>query len=190
MKIITLGGRFGQACAAAIVLGLSSIAIKWQTPGYSPPPQTGFSAFVGAYGLIVAAIGAAAIFLSFIRETWMIALDGLAVACFAVAGIVLSIKMSGLNCSEDFSQGLDVKHQKAMVLFDGGEDADGRFTCQPAHVDERTRTCDTSYLTGQCHTITADAAFLWITFMFCVAAGVLAWRLRLRGSTRRSTSAA
>nr|OQO19831.1 hypothetical protein B0A51_13521 [Rachicladosporium sp. CCFEE 5018] len=187
MKLIVLGARFGQACAAAIVLGLSSTVIKWQK--YPPlPAETGFGAFVGGYGLVAAAIGLVAAVTHFIPDKMMLIVDGLAVACFAISGITLSIRIRGMNCAEDFIAMHYKDRGHAFALFDGGYDNEyKKYGCTVYSDDDST--CDPAAFVRKCHTITADAASIWIAFLACILAAGLAWRSRTRGSVSRTSTA-
>ncbi|KAK6429199.1 hypothetical protein LTR95_014657 [Oleoguttula sp. CCFEE 5521] len=121
MKVTVLGARLAQAFTAGTVLGLSITAIKWQAHG-AAPPQTGFSAFTGAIGLIAVAIGVASVLTSVVPDSVIVAADGLAVACFAIAGI-----MRGINCSTGFANDDNGKLKEAAGLFDGGYSPTERF---------------------------------------------------------------
>nr|OQO27018.1 hypothetical protein B0A51_07093 [Rachicladosporium sp. CCFEE 5018] len=131
MKSIVLGARLAQGLTAAIVLGLSSIALKRQHFG-AKPAATGFSAFVGGLGILAAAVGIIAIFVHAVPDIVGTVADVFTVVCFAIAGIILSVKMSSLNCAEDFTKDYDLGHAKAWALFDGGENEYGDIFCPNA----------------------------------------------------------
>ena len=54
----------------------------------SVPSETGFGSFTGAFGIIVATLGIAAIFFEAIPGVVTLVADGLAAVCFLAAGIV------------------------------------------------------------------------------------------------------
>lgn len=100
-KALLLGPRAGQLLAAAVVLGLSAnlyadIGIARQLCQASKndchldglQPAVGFLAFVGAWGLLDALAGAAAVFLDVIP--WIVAagVDGLAGVFYLAGGVV------------------------------------------------------------------------------------------------------
>lgn len=82
--ITSLAVRFFQIVFGAIVLGLSITAIKWQGHG-SAPATTSYSAFTGAFGMLAALIGVAAIFIEALPQRIV---DALASVLFLAGGIV------------------------------------------------------------------------------------------------------
>jgi hypothetical protein len=79
----------------AVVLGLSIEAIKWQYYGAAPATSP-YSAFAGAFGILVALVGIAAGFIDAIPGLIMAAVDGLATLLFLAGGIVSLPKRSRL----------------------------------------------------------------------------------------------
>ncbi|OQO03786.1 hypothetical protein B0A48_10426 [Cryoendolithus antarcticus] len=190
MKNVTVGVRILQALTAAIVLALSVNAIRWQQIG-TAPATTGFSAFVGAFGIFAALIGVVGLYISLVPDTAVIVIDGLAVACFAVAGVTLSVRMRGMNCTRASVAAHYKDHANAFALFNSGYKDDPVkgpvYGCAPSSEDNEY--CDVPALVSKCHAITADAAFLWFTFLACIVATVLAWRLRKRSGISSSSAA-
>jgi len=85
--LATLILRICQLIFAVIVLGLSVKAAQWQWQG-PVPATTAFSAFAGAFTLLVALVGIAAIWLSAIPSIIMSGIDGLAALLLLAGGIV------------------------------------------------------------------------------------------------------
>lgn len=87
-------GKFGsvvlrviQFIFAAIVLGLSIAAVRWQHFG-SVPATNGYSAFTGAFGAVAGLMGLAAIWISPLGGFLMAIVDFLATVFFLAGGIV------------------------------------------------------------------------------------------------------
>ena len=76
-----------QLITGAIVLGLSIGLSKHQVID-KVPPVTGFSAFVGAFGLIVAGLGLLSLWVDKVPNTVVLAADTLATLFYIAAGIV------------------------------------------------------------------------------------------------------
>lgn len=76
-----------QLIIAVIVLGLSIHAAQWQWQG-AVPAATAFNAFVGAFTVLVALVGIAAMKVSAISSLIMTGLDGLASVLLLAGGIV------------------------------------------------------------------------------------------------------
>ena len=85
--LTTLITRACQLLFTAIVLGLSISALRWQLYG-SVPATTSYNAFAGAFGLLGALIGLAAIWVSAIPELIMSAVDAVASILLLAGGIV------------------------------------------------------------------------------------------------------
>lgn len=73
----------------AVVLALSVTLAKQQVIG-SPPPETSFFSFAGAFGLIASAIAILAIFIDKIPRVGVVAADALA-SVFYLAGAIVSL---------------------------------------------------------------------------------------------------
>lgn len=86
-KFTSVTIRVVQLIFAAIVLGLSIAAVKWQT--YNDVPATnGFAAFTGAFGALAGVVGLAAIWISPLAGLVMSIIDWLATVFFLAGGIV------------------------------------------------------------------------------------------------------
>lgn len=79
--------RVVQLIFAAIVLGLSIAAVRWQYY-HSVPATNGFASFAGAFGVFAGLMGFAAIWISPLGGIVMSIIDSLATICFLAGGIV------------------------------------------------------------------------------------------------------
>lgn len=79
--------RAFQLLFAAVVLGLSIRAAKWQATG-SVPASTAFAAFAGGFAMLVTLVGIAAIWISAIPALIMSMVDALASVLLLAGGIV------------------------------------------------------------------------------------------------------
>lgn len=97
MKLIIAVLRAFQLLFAVVVLGLSISLIKGQKVGAAPTRQ-GYSAFAGAFGLVVSLFGITAIFVDSLASLFgglaTQALDGLAFLALLAGGVV-SIPLLG-----------------------------------------------------------------------------------------------
>lgn len=80
-----------------MVLGLSVTLAKHQRVG-SVPAETGFGSFAGAFGIIVAAVGIAAVFVERIPGVVTLVADALAGLCFLAGGIVSLAHLQTRKC--------------------------------------------------------------------------------------------
>lgn len=85
--IPTLIVRVLQLIFGAIVLGISIKAIQWQWTG-AAPATTSYSAFAGAFGIVAALVGAAAVKIERIPGLIVAGIDGLAALLMLAGGIV------------------------------------------------------------------------------------------------------
>ena len=92
IQIFNLIVRALQILFAIVVLGLSASAIDWQHYG-SAPASSGYAAFAGAFGLIAALVGLAAVWITAISGMIMIAIDALS-GLLLLAGAIVSLLTS------------------------------------------------------------------------------------------------
>lgn len=90
--IPTLVTRIFQMIFAIIVLALSVRAAKWQLVG-AVPTTTAYSAFAGAFAILVTLVGLAALWLSAIPKIIVSGLDGLASILLLAGGIVSLLRI-------------------------------------------------------------------------------------------------
>ncbi|KAH9439326.1 hypothetical protein MCOR02_002888 [Pyricularia oryzae] len=99
-SIIGLGLKGFLLIASAVVLGLSVTLANHQKYG-SPPAETSFASFTGGFGIVVAAIGVASMFIDAIPTLVPLVVEGLAALFFLAGGIALAIAMKGVSCDGD-----------------------------------------------------------------------------------------
>jgi len=170
----------------AIVLGLSVTLAKIQVVG-SPPAETTFFSFAGAFGIIVGAIGILAIFIDKIPRVGLIVADTLASIFYLAGAIALTIALKPVSSCTSRS---DVARTERFnnKLLNGGciTSKDGPYCYagsanDPKHFD--------SYTTGRCQQVQADYVFGYIAFICGVASVVLnLLTLKRGGSTTTSTT--
>ncbi|KAF3059248.1 putative acid phosphatase protein [Daldinia childiae] len=87
LKLAVLGVRGFLLLFGAVVLGLSVTLAKQQVEG-SPPAETSFGSFCGAFGILVSLIGIAALFIDKIPSIVSMGADGVATALYLAGAIV------------------------------------------------------------------------------------------------------
>lgn len=99
LSLINLVLRGLQLVFGAVVLGLSINAIQWQAIG-GAPATTSYSAFAGAFCMLVALIGIAAVWINKLAGLIMAGFDTLAAVLLVAGGIVSSAQNElRLTCS-------------------------------------------------------------------------------------------
>ncbi|KAI0013560.1 marvel domain-containing protein [Xylariaceae sp. FL0662B] len=172
LKIAALAVRAFLLLFGAIVLGLSVTLAKQQIIG-SPPSETSFSSFCGAFGIIVSLIGLAALWVDKIPDAVVLGGDGLASALYLAGGIALTVALrpvSSCTADDDRSQW----NRYINKLLNGGcEDVAGTPIC-PGGTDE-------GQLSSRCQRVQADYVFEYLAFIFGVSIVALTFFLRRRG---------
>lgn len=79
------------------MLGLSATLLHQQRYGNSPT-TTRYSVFTGAFGMIVAAVGAAGLFLQAIPPLVPMAMDAVSGILLAAGGIAWAVGLKGISC--------------------------------------------------------------------------------------------
>ncbi|GAB7362918.1 hypothetical protein MBLNU230_g3219t1 [Neophaeotheca triangularis] len=97
LNIISFVLRGLQLIFGAIVLGLSIRAIQWQRTG-SAPATTSYSAFAGAFCMLVALVGIAAVWIHKLAGLIMAGIDTLASILLVAGGIAFAVGMRGIDC--------------------------------------------------------------------------------------------
>jgi hypothetical protein len=177
MKIALGALRFFQLIFSAVVLGLSISLAKGQVVG-SAPATTGYSGFCGAFGIIAAVIGIAAIFFEGVNGiiTWIA--DGLAALVLLAGGIAMAIGLKGVDCGSLFSYYLNPIINCGTL--DLGKDTGKGWSCLGDSVQDRQKN-----IAGRCRMARADDVMLFIAFavsLGALAASFLFARKRLGSS--------
>ncbi|KAK4549532.1 hypothetical protein LTR36_006529 [Oleoguttula mirabilis] len=171
--ITSLAVRFFQLVFGAVVLGLSITAIEWQYFG-SAPATTTYCAFAGAFGMLTALIGTAAIFVEAVPDLIMAIVDALASVLFLAGGIAFAIGLRGVSCG-------DVNETYKSYLLNGG--CKGKGDNLQCGIDIHPYA-----LPGRCKMVEADSAFLFLGFLVSVAAAVLCYLASKRGGGARRSA--
>ncbi|KAK6440154.1 hypothetical protein LTR95_003628 [Oleoguttula sp. CCFEE 5521] len=188
--ILPLVSRTVQGLFAAVVLGLSIVAIRWQVYGKAPA-QSGFASFAGALGCLAAAIGIAGIWITALSTLILAIIDGVTGVCLLIAGITYVVALRGLDCGEA-AHILDDKQWKWLPaainhpLLTGGsgpKSDDGYAMGLSSYGEDKIN----GVFTDRCHKAKANMVFMFLAFASCVAAAVLIWVHRRRNGGRMSS---
>ncbi|RHZ61800.1 uncharacterized protein CDV56_105533 [Aspergillus thermomutatus] len=152
MQIITPVIRAFQFLFAIVVLGLSVTLAKGQRYG-SVPAATGYAAFAGGAGILAALVGCAALFVNALDGIVSWTVDAVASLALLAGGIEFAVLLRGTSCS-------NIETTWDNVLLSGGcTTIDHQKTCMSSP----------SKLKSRCTSAKADAAFMFIDFVVCVA---------------------
>ncbi|KAL4914617.1 marvel domain-containing protein [Aspergillus aurantiobrunneus] len=159
--------RAFQAMFAAIVLGISVHLARGQnTRVEAVPTATGYAAFCGGFGVLVALIGITSISVTALERMITVALDALSALTMLASGIAYAVLIRNVSCSD-----VDDIMRSSLLTSDCGDVGDWRI-------------CLTTEdkLKSRCVSSKADSAFMFISFVTCL--GVVGYSLFMRG--RRS----
>lgn len=180
--LATIITRAFQTLFAACVLGISISAIRWQEKG-TAPATTSYSAFAGAFGLLTALVGFAAVWITMIPGLIMAAVDAFASVLLLAGGIAFAIGLRGVKCNSVHEGSTS---EAALPTWDNPLINGGCFDRQDGHCIQ------TAYefkdIRAHCRAVEADAAFLFLGFLACVAAAVLAFIAHRRGGSMRHSA--
>ncbi|RYO83695.1 hypothetical protein DL766_007676 [Monosporascus sp. MC13-8B] len=161
----------------AVVLGLSIGLAKHQVVE-SVPPVTSFSGFVGAFGLIVTALGLLSLRFEKIPIKVVIAADALSAVFYIAAGIALSLALKSVSsCSADDPLSFTQRFEN-RVLNGGCEEIDGRPWCYSGDGDSGE-----DFTPGRCKRARADNVFEYFGFILAIAVIVITYLAHRRGGT-------
>ncbi|KAI1659454.1 marvel domain-containing protein [Daldinia decipiens] len=161
LKLAVLGVRGFLLISGAVVLGLSVTLAKHQVEG-SPPAETSFGSFCGAFGILVSLIGIAALFIDKIPSIVSMGADGLATALYLAGAIALTVALKPVpSCTSDDSE--SIYQMVINKLLNGGCGTIAGTTYCPGIPDDR------SEMNGRCQRVQADYVFEYLGFIFGVA---------------------
>lgn len=192
MQIVAAILRFVQIVFAAIVLGLSVTLAKGQAPsdfkkqfpnaGYDlpgVPATTAYSSFVGGFGMLVALIGFASLFVELLQGIIMLVLDGLASIIFLAGGLAVAIGLRGVSCSTSDSGQLSMYQNSLVNTGCHGEVPHLQCWVNYQYFNNDSGAVD--HLKGRCQMDEADSAFMFLGFIICL--GLLAHTFWFGGRT-------
>ncbi|KAI0390162.1 marvel domain-containing protein [Xylariaceae sp. FL0594] len=163
----------------AIILGLSVSLAKQQVIG-SPPPETSFFSFAGAFGIVVAALGILAIFVDKIPTIGIMVADALASVFYIAGAIALTVALKPVSSCTSSSKVARNQRYLNKLLNGGCRDTKGGLFCPNAGPD--TKHFD-SYTSGRCQQVQADYVFGYIAFAFSAASIIITFLTRGRRGT-------
>ncbi|KAI1354606.1 marvel domain-containing protein [Xylaria sp. FL0043] len=185
LKIVAIALRAFLVIFGAIVLGLSVTLAKQQVIG-SPPAETSFFSFAGAFGLIASAIAILAILIEKIPRVGVIAVDALSSLFYLAGAIALTIALKPVSsCTSSSALARDQRY--ANKLLNGGckHTKDDGLYCPNA--GSGTGDKGDSYTSGRCQEVQADYVFGYIAFVFGVASIIVMLLTQRRGGTTTAT---
>ncbi|KAI1099922.1 membrane-associating domain-containing protein [Jackrogersella minutella] len=162
LKIASLAVRSFLLLFGAVVLGLSVTLAKQQEVG-SPPSETSFGSFCGAFGILISLIGLASVFIDKLPAFVVLAADGIASALYLAGAIALTIALkSASSCTSNDNQSQNDRYYNK--LLNGGCQTldDGGGTYCPGAMDD-------GLLKGRCQRVQADYVFEYLGSIFGVA---------------------
>ncbi|TGJ87360.1 hypothetical protein E0Z10_g1336 [Xylaria hypoxylon] len=165
----------------AIVLGLSVTLAKQQVVG-SPPAETSFFSFAGAFGLIASAIAILAIFIEKIPRVGVIAADALASVFYLAGAIALTVALKPASSCTSSSDLARYNRYHNKLLNGGCHNVKGGIFCPNAGTDGGD-----NYTSGRCQEVQADYVFGYVAFVFGVASVVVMLLAQRRGGTSTAT---
>ncbi|TLD26717.1 hypothetical protein PspLS_05286 [Pyricularia sp. CBS 133598] len=179
-SIIGLGLKGFLLIASAVVLGLSVTLAKHQRHG-SPPVETSFASFTGGFGIIVAAIGVASMFIDAIPTLVPLVAEGLAAVFFLAGGIALAVAMKGVSCDGG------IESEAATIRFfnkilNGGCPTVNR--CYVSDKDYPSLDEANDSLKARCVRTQADFAFQFIALFAALGALAMTFFTARRSGTR------
>ncbi|KAI1169529.1 marvel domain-containing protein [Nemania sp. FL0916] len=181
LNIVAIGLRGLLVILGAIVLALSVTLAKQQVIG-SPPPETSFFSFAGAFGLIASAIAILAIFVEKIPRVGVMAVDTLASVFYLAGAIALTVALKPVPSCTSSSTIAELLRFNNKLLNGGCQHLpDNKLYCPNAGSD--TDKHYQSYTPGRCQQVQADYVFGYVAFIFGVASVVLTLINSRRGGT-------
>ncbi|KAI1373448.1 marvel domain-containing protein [Hypoxylon crocopeplum] len=176
LKIATFGVRGFLLLFGAVVLGLSVTLAKQQVIG-SPPSETSFGSFIGAFGILISLIGFGALFFDRIPALAIMVLDGLASVMYLAGAIALTVALKSVpNCTDtdNFNQ---YQRYYNKLLNGGCIEVDGELGCPGADDND-------GGLRSRCQRVQADYVFQYLAFVFGIAVIVMSFVVHRSGGSR------
>ncbi|KAJ5116738.1 hypothetical protein N7456_001086 [Penicillium angulare] len=168
MQIIAPIARSFQLLFSIVVLGLSITLARQQYFG-KVPAETGYAAFTGALGIVVALIGIAALWVSSLSGIIVWVLDGVTSLALLIAGIIYAVALKGVSCSDPVGA-WDNKIISGGCIHD---DYYGKICSDRSDSGDHLGT-----IRSRCKRAEADCAFMFLAFAACACALVASFLTR------------
>ncbi|KAH8164171.1 hypothetical protein CIB48_g4100 [Xylaria polymorpha] len=185
LNVVAIGLRGFLVVFGAVVLALSVTLAKQQVIG-SPPPETSFFSFAGAFGLIASAIAILAIFIDKIPRVGVVAADALASVFYLAGAIALTLALKPVSSCTSGSDVARLLRFNNKLLNGGCKHVKDTLYCPNAGSSNDEKHFD-SYTPGRCQEVQADYVFGYIAFVFGVASAVITLLNHRRGGTTTAT---
>ncbi|KAI3337248.1 marvel domain-containing protein [Xylariaceae sp. AK1471] len=182
LKIAAFALRGFLLIFGAVVLGLSVTLAKQQALG-SPPAETSFYSFAGAFGIIVSILAILAIFVDKIPSVGVIAADALASVFYLAGAIALTIALKPVPSCTSSGDVARFERYHNKLLNGGCSHNKKELICPNAGT---LKTPD-SYTAGRCQEVQADYVFGYLAFVFG-AASIIVTFLTHRGGGRTTAT--
>ncbi|KAI1161013.1 marvel domain-containing protein [Nemania serpens] len=182
LKVVTFALRGFLVVFGAIVLALSVTLAKQQVLG-SPPAETSFFAFAGAFGLIASAIAILAMLIEKIPRVGVVAADTLASLFYLAGAIALTVALKPVSSCTSSSDIAQTQRFKNKLLNGGCRTIKDVQYCHAGPDDEHFA----AYTPGRCQEVQADYVFGYIAFVLGVASIVITLLSNRRGKTTTTT---
>ncbi|KAI1421409.1 marvel domain-containing protein [Xylaria sp. FL1777] len=168
----------------AIILGLSVTLAKQQVLG-SPPAETSFFSFAGAFGLVASIIAILGILSEKIPRVGVIAVNVLSSLFYLAGAIALTVALKPVSSCTSSSQLARHERFYNKLLNGGCEQMKDGLYCRNAGSGPGEQV--DSYTSGRCQEVQADYVFGYIAFAFGAASVVLMLLNQRRGGTTTAT---
>ncbi|KAI0480750.1 hypothetical protein GGR56DRAFT_627438 [Xylariaceae sp. FL0804] len=186
LKIASMALRGFLLLFGAVVLALSVTLAKQQAVG-SPPTETSFSSFCGAFGILATLIGILAIFVEKVPAFGVMAVDGLASVFYLAGAIALTVALHPVGSCTSHSL-LQRSLRLDNKLLNGGCKHEKGLTglyCPNAGSGTSDSNGD-NYTSGRCQRVQVDYVFEYLGFLFGVGIILTTFLLRRRGGGSRA----
>lgn len=183
--LVPLEANLVQFLFAVVVLGLAVTLLKQQRYGNSPT-TTRYSIFTGAFGMIVAVVGAIGLFLEAIPAIVPMALDAVSGILLAAGGIAWAVGLKGIQCKLDDAE----KMYDSPLLNEGCVTTSGGGRPYCGVLDDANGGKDAEALAnrlkGNCQKAFTGEIFQFLTFALAAILVALGFLTMRRGGTSGS----
>ncbi|KAI4596706.1 hypothetical protein KJ359_005048 [Pestalotiopsis sp. 9143b] len=184
LTIAAIASRVVALLFGAVVLGLSVTLAKQQREG-SPPSETSFGSFTGAFGIIASGIGLASIWISMISPITTLVLDALASIFYLAGGIALVLAMKSVKSCTATDNASDAARFNNKILNGGCvTDDNGNPWCYVGRAENSDGVHPD--LIGRCQRAQADYVFEFLGFVVGLGLVALSFLAYRRGGIRSS----